>query len=81
MICRREIANSFASTGIEYFNTYGGNSVACTIAEAVLDVILEEKLMENAYNVGQYIAEKFKTLLDRFDWVGDVRGFGLYQVW
>lgn len=44
MVCRREVAESFASSGIEYFNTYGGNSVACAIAEAVLDTIIAEKL-------------------------------------
>jgi acetylornithine/succinyldiaminopimelate/putrescine aminotransferase len=44
VICRRNIAESFASTGIEYFNTYGGNSVACSIAEAVIDTIISEDL-------------------------------------
>jgi 4-aminobutyrate aminotransferase-like enzyme len=44
VVCRREVAESFASSGIEYFNTYGGNSVACAIAEAVLDTIVAEKL-------------------------------------
>lgn len=33
VVCRREVANSFASSGIEYFNTYGGNSVACAIGK------------------------------------------------
>lgn len=41
VICRSELADAFAATGIEYFNTYGGNSVACTIAEAVYDTIEE----------------------------------------
>lgn len=55
VICRREVAESFAKSGIEYFNTYGGNSVACSIAEAVLDTIKEEGLQENAHKVGQYL--------------------------
>jgi ethanolamine-phosphate phospho-lyase len=47
VVCRREVAESFAASGIEYFNTYGGNSVACAIAEAVLDTITAEKLQVN----------------------------------
>ena len=49
------MAQSFAATGIEYFNTYGGNSVACAIAEAVLDTISEEKLMSNALETGKIV--------------------------
>ena len=48
VVCRRSIADSFAATGIEYFNTFGGNSVACAIGEAVLDTIRDENLQENA---------------------------------
>ena len=35
---------SFAGTGVEYFNTFGGNPVSCAIALAVIDVIKKEKL-------------------------------------
>jgi len=79
VVCRRELAESFASTGIEYFNTYGGNSVACAIAEAVLDTIEKEDLQGNALRVGEYIQQKFKPLMVKYDWIGDVRGFGLFQ--
>ena len=79
VICRREVAEAFASTGIEYFNTYGGNSVACAISEAVLDTIVKEDLQGNALRVGEYIQKKFQPLLEKYDWIGDVRGFGLFQ--
>ena len=49
VICRREIADSFAHTGIEYFNTYGGNSLACALAEGVLDTIHKEGLQVCMY--------------------------------
>merc|ERR1712126_319837 len=52
VITTPEIAASFAATGIEYFNTYGGNPVSCAIGNAVLDVIEKEKLMEHATKVG-----------------------------
>ncbi len=65
--------------GIEYFNTYGGNAVACTIGEAVLDTIIDEKLQENARVVGQYIRSKLLDLKNEFKCIGDVRGIGLFM--
>ena len=41
-----EVAESFKSTGIEYFNTFGGNPVSCAIASAVIDVIEDEKVSD-----------------------------------
>lgn len=79
VVCRRAVAESFASSGIEYFNTYGGNSVACSIAEAVLDTIISEKLQENALKVGNYLTSKLLPLKEKYIWVGDVRGCGLFQ--
>lgn len=79
VICRREVAESFAASGIEYFNTYGGNSVACAIAEAVLDTIHEEHLQENALVVGDYLTKRMSSLLGKYRWVGNVRGVGLFQ--
>lgn len=80
VICRREVAESFAASGIEYFNTYGGNSVACAIAEAVIDTIHSENLQNNAKVVGDYLMDSMKTkLFEKYDWVGDVRGHGLFQ--
>lgn len=78
VICRREVAESFASTGIEYFNTYGGNSVACAVAEAVLDTIHAEKLQKNALVVGEHTIQKLQALKKQHSWIGDVRGCGLF---
>ncbi len=79
VICRREVAQSFARSGIEYFNTYGGNSVACAIAEAVLDTILAEQLQHKALLTGQYLTQRLSALQPTYRWVGDVRGVGLFQ--
>lgn len=76
---RRSIADSFSATGIEYFNTFGGNSVACAIGEAVLDTIREENLQENARLTGKYLSEQLKSMQCRFACLGDVRGCGLFQ--
>ena len=44
MITTKAVAQSFASTGVEYFNTFGGNPVSCAIASAVMDVIEDERV-------------------------------------
>lgn len=79
VVCRREVAESFGASGIEYFNTYGGNSMACAVAEAVLDTINEEGLQESARVTGEYLTKRLNVLKSRYAWVGDVRGVGLFQ--
>ncbi|MEW9573447.1 aminotransferase class III-fold pyridoxal phosphate-dependent enzyme [Rhodanobacter sp. Si-c] len=72
-----EIAASFV-TGMEYFNTFGGNPVSCAIALAVLDVIHEEGLQENARVVGGLLMDGLRELQHRHECIGDVRGCGLF---
>jgi len=71
------IARSFAN-GMEYFNTFGGNAVSCAIGTAVLDVIEDENLRENALAVGDYLLNGLRHLQTQFPLIGDVRGRGLY---
>jgi 4-aminobutyrate aminotransferase-like enzyme len=63
---------------IRYFNTFGGNSVAIAAAQAVLDVIREESLIENAHKVGEKIIAGLKDLTHGLDQVAEVRGSGLF---
>ena len=63
---------------IRYFNTFGGNSVAIAAAQAVLDVIREESLIENAHKVGEKILTELKDLTQNLDQVAEVRGSGLF---
>lgn len=72
-----EIAASFV-TGMEYFNTFGGNPVSCAIALAVLDTIAEEGLQENARVVGERLMDGLRALQARDARIGDVRGAGLF---
>lgn len=60
-----------------YFNTFGGNPLACAVGSTVLDIIKEEKLQENCAVVGTYFLEGLAKLRDEFEIVGDVRGKGL----
>lgn len=57
--------------------TFGGNHLACTAALAVLDVIEEEHLVENAASVGSYLLAQLKTLAAETPSIVDVRGEGL----
>ncbi len=61
-----------------YFNTFGGNPVQCAVGMAVLDVIEQENLMENAAETGNYIREGLKRLQSKHERIGDVRGHGLF---
>ncbi|TDR42038.1 4-aminobutyrate aminotransferase-like enzyme [Tahibacter aquaticus] len=72
-----EIAASFVS-GMEYFNTYGGNPVSCAIALAVLDVIADEQLQQQAASVGEFLQAGLRTLQQDYEPIGDVRGCGLF---
>ncbi len=57
--------------------TYGGNAVACAAALATLDVIREERLVENAAVVGERLVEQLQDVARRYEVIGDVRGRGL----
>jgi 4-aminobutyrate aminotransferase-like enzyme len=72
-----EIAASF-DTGMEYFNTFGGNPVSCAIGLAVLDVIRDERLQAHALAVGQHLRKRLQDLQTSHPIVGDVRGRGLF---
>jgi 4-aminobutyrate aminotransferase-like enzyme len=77
VITTPEIADAFV-TGMEYFNTFGGNPVSCAIGMAVLDVIENENLQDNAQKVGIRLLNGLRTLVDKYPLIGDVRGLGLY---
>ena len=72
-----EIAASFAN-GMEFFSTYGGNPVACAAGLAVLDVLAEENLQQNAERVGHRLLSGLRLLREKRVLIGDVRGSGLF---
>jgi len=77
VITTPEIASAFHN-GMEYFNTFGGNPVSCAVGLAVLEVLLEENLKENARDTGNYLKERLTELIERHTLIGDVRGMGLF---
>jgi 4-aminobutyrate aminotransferase-like enzyme len=61
-----------------YFNTFGGNTVSCAAALAVLDTIEREGLVQHAARVGKILRDGVAALAQRHEAIGDVRGAGMF---
>ena len=72
-----EVAASFL-TGMEYFNTFGGNPVSAQVGLAVLDVVADERLQRRAAVLGERLLGGLRELAKEHELVGDVRGTGLF---
>ncbi|MCS7115253.1 MAG: acetyl ornithine aminotransferase family protein [Nitrososphaerota archaeon] len=64
-------------TAGSHATTLGGNPLSCTAAMAVIEVIKDERLLENATKQGTYILKRLEEFKDESNIVGDVRGKGL----
>lgn len=73
---RPEIAASFRGLQI---STFGGNPVTSVTAKAVIDLIEQDRLMDNAATVGAYFRQGLEDLQRKHAVIGDVRGMGLMQ--
>ena len=60
-------------------STFGGNPVTAVAARATIEVIEEEKLLDNAHTVGAHLRRKLEELQEKYPLIGDVRGMGLMQ--
>ena len=69
------IAPAFEPVYGQLGTTFGGNHLACAAALAVLDVMEQEQLVENARMVGDYLMDKIKKINN--DNIKEVRGRGL----
>ena len=61
----------------QHGSTFGGNPLACAVAMAALQVVQDEKLMENAEKLGEIFRNEMQKLVDSNDLVKLVRGKGL----
>ena len=77
IVTRSDIVAEFAAKG-RYFNTFGGNPVSCAAGLAVLDVLEQENLQQNALEVGRYLVDGLWSLAERHEAIGDVRGSGFF---
>ena len=77
VVTSEDLSNEF-NNGMEYFNSFGGNPVSCAIGHAVLKIIEEEELQENAFRVGNELKTLLNEVKSVHDIIGDVRGKGLF---
>jgi 4-aminobutyrate aminotransferase-like enzyme len=76
VITRPEIVEHFTRRAA-FFSTFGGNNVSCAAGLAVLDVIRDEDLVNNAKVAGAALKQGLAALQSRHALIGDVRGVGL----
>jgi alanine-glyoxylate transaminase/(R)-3-amino-2-methylpropionate-pyruvate transaminase len=72
--CRKEIMDSIKKV---HFNTFGGGLLQSRVGMEVLNIIKDEKLNENAENVGGYLKKRLLEVAEKSRVLGDVRGRGL----
>ncbi|MEO6351171.1 MAG: aminotransferase class III-fold pyridoxal phosphate-dependent enzyme [Candidatus Limnocylindrales bacterium] len=75
VITRRELALKFSDG--DFFSTFGGNPVAMAAALAVLEVIEDERIIDNVRGVGEYLGDQLRELASRHPLIGEVRQIGL----
>lgn len=75
-VCAKQFVADAFSPG-DHGTTFGGNPLATCAGNAVLDIFEEEKIVENAADVGAYFKEKLQELADETGKIKGVRGAGL----
>ena len=75
VITRRDLAAKFSDA--DWFSTFGGNPVAMAAAKAVLEVVDDERIVDNARDVGEYLGTRLREIAAQSPVVGEVRQIGL----
>jgi 4-aminobutyrate aminotransferase-like enzyme/Ser/Thr protein kinase RdoA (MazF antagonist) len=79
VITSKEIANEFGNDG-SFFSSAGGGPISCVIGHTVLEIIENEALQKNAYEVGEYMHQKLQEIQRKYPHViGYIHGHGFYQ--
>lgn len=77
VMARPELIETFGRD-VRYFNTFGGNPVSIAAARATLDVVRDERLIDNARDVGAHLRNGLTTIASTHEVVGEIRGAGLF---
>lgn len=75
VVAKKHVAAPMAERFL--FHTYGANPTSCAAGRAVLQVIAEDRVQDNARTVGAALLERLHALKDKHAAIGDVRGRGL----
>ncbi len=79
-IVSEEIGKYFEDHVLYAGLTYGGHAVSCAAAIAAINVLIDDKLVENAETMGAYLAQRQDELKAKHPSVGDVRHIGLFSI-
>lgn len=80
MMAKEDIVTTvLESGGFQHGHTYAGNPLACATGLAVINVMENENLVENAEKQGAYLRELLEQLQEKHPIIGHVRGIGLLQ--
>src|SRR5271169_6164900 len=74
-LVKQELASAISAG--QHGSTFGGGPLSCRVALEFLAIVEEENLLAHVSQVGGYLREQLKTLVDRFSVVREVRGRGL----
>ncbi|MCB1340612.1 MAG: aspartate aminotransferase family protein [Pseudooceanicola sp.] len=78
MVARSDMVDAvMADGGFQHGHTYAGNPLACSAGLAVLDQIEQNGLIDNAARMGEMLKSRLTGLMNRYPFIGDVRGKGL----
>jgi 4-aminobutyrate aminotransferase-like enzyme len=77
LVTTRAIADKF-DNGITFFNTFSANPVSCAFGKAVLDVLQHDDIEQNVQKQSARLFDGLNRLKEKYEFVGDVRGLGLY---
>lgn len=61
----------------DHGSTFGGNPLACSVALAILEELLEKGVLENVELMGRYFVDKLQTLKEKHNSIVSIRGMGL----
>lgn len=77
VITSDNIAKAARERGFSHYTSHTSDPLMATVGLAVVDVIIDEKLHQRAFELGQYLQTRLGELQKRYDIIGDVRGRGL----
>ena len=78
--CKKEVAKPIEDAGgFPVGHTWAGNPIASAVVKKTLEVIEDEKLLDNVNKEGAHLRRRLEELKEKYPFIGDVRGMGLMQ--